>query len=75
MENAKSSVRHKDGYIELLIYPNGHGYPIEHARMNTPKKVLWWVYHLVKKKNVTKEHLRAFIDAARELGVDVDFCG
>ena len=66
-------VRRENGYIELLIYPNGNGYPIEHSRMNTPQKVLGWVYHLTKKLNVTKEHLRGFIEAAKELGVDVDF--
>jgi len=66
-------VRRENGYIELLIYPNGNGYPIEHSRMNTPQKVLGWIYHLTKKLNVTKEHLRGFIEAAKELGVDVDF--
>lgn len=66
------SVRRADGYVELLIYPHGNGYPIEHSRMNTPQKVLGWVYHLTKKNNVTKEHLRRFIEVAKDLGVDVD---
>ena len=66
-------IRHENGYIDLLIYGNGNGYPIEHSRMNTPEKVLGWIHHLTSKQNVTRRHIRAFIKAAQTLGVNVDF--
>ena len=66
-------VRRRKHYIELLIYPGRNTYPIEHNRMDTPEKVLGWVYHLSKKGMVTTAHLRAFIEVAKELGVKVDF--
>ena len=41
--------------------------------LNTPEKLFGWIYHLTKNGNVTKEHLRAFIEAAKDIGVNVDF--
>lgn len=56
-----------DGYVGLRIYPEGGEYPIEHARMKTNKAVLGWVYHISKKRTVTREHIRAFIEAAERI--------
>lgn len=64
--------KHSD-HLDLLIYPNGNGYGIEYERMDTPEKVLGWVYHLCQKNNVTKDHLRKFIEAAKDNGVKVGF--
>lgn len=66
-------VKEYSGYIELLIYSNGNGYPIEYDRMDTPAKVLGWIHHLCGKTNVTKQHILEFIQAAKKLGVDVNF--
>lgn len=68
----KFIIRHEHS-VGLLIYQSGISYPIPHERMNTPEKVLGWVFHLCSKGNVTKNHIRYFIEAADELGVHVDF--
>ena len=41
--------------------------------MNTPEKLLGWIFHLCKKGNVTKEHIKALIEVANDIGVSVDF--
>lgn len=63
----------REEYLDLHIYPNGLGYPIEYKRMNTPEKLLGWIYHLLKKEAVTKNHIRAFIEAAKRRGVTINF--
>ena len=71
-DHRKKFIRKKNKHIELMIYSGSHGYCIEHNRMDTPQKVLGWICHLSKKTNVKKDHIRFLIEAARELGVDVD---
>jgi hypothetical protein len=63
----------REEYLDLHIYPNGLGYLIEYKRMDTPEKLLGWIYHLLKKETVTKEHIRAFIEAANRRGVTINF--
>ena len=76
MDTAKPALlRRGRKHLDLFIYPNGNPYPIEYSRMDTPEKVLAWVYHLLKKRRVTKEHLRAFLEVARERGVNVNLHG
>jgi hypothetical protein len=64
-------IRHHADYIELLICNHKDGYAIEHSRMDTPEKVLGWVYHLTQ-KGISRDHLIAFLDAAKDNGVEFD---
>ncbi len=66
-------VYHSQGVVWIKIYENGNKYPIETRRMDTPEKVLGWIHHLAKKGNVTTEHIRAFIETAKDIGVKIDF--
>lgn len=70
--NHSKLVRRGKHHVELMIYQNGNSYPIDYDRMNTPEKVLGWIYHLCGKTSVTKEHLRAFVAVAKDIGVRVD---
>lgn len=70
---SKKFINKKKKHIELMIYGSDHGYCIEYNRMDTPQKVLGWIFHLSKKANVKTDHIRFFIEAARDIGVDVDF--
>lgn len=65
-------VKEHDTYLDLLIYANGCGYPIEYLRMNTATKVLGWVHHLTTKQMVTREHIRQFIEVAEKRGVKIN---
>ena len=71
--NCTSLVRRERNYVALIISPNGAGYPIEYKRMNTPEKLIGWIYHLTKKSNVTREHLKSLIEVAKDIGVEIDF--
>ena len=66
-------VREHSDYIGLLIYHGGNEYPIEHYRMDTAEKVLWWIHHLCGKSNVTTEHIAQFIESSKKLGVSTEF--
>ena len=71
--NCTSLVRRERNYVVLIISTNGEGYPIEYKRMNTPEKLIGWIYHLTKKGNVTREHLKSLIEVAKDIGVEIDF--
>jgi hypothetical protein len=66
-------LRKHETYFGLLIDGNGQQYGIEHKRIDTPEKLLGWIYHLAGKGRVTTAHVRALIEAAAERGVAVNY--
>jgi hypothetical protein len=55
-----------------LIYDGGNRYDIVRSRINSPEKLLGWIRHLSKKGWITTDHIHVLIDAAREMGVNVN---
>lgn len=53
----------EDGYIVINVH---YEYNIAIERINTPEKLLFWVYHLSEKNWVTKQIIRDVVKLAIE---------
>lgn len=59
-------------HLDVFFSSGGESYQIGKDQLNTPSKVLGWIFHFCGKSQITREHIRALIVAAEKLGVKVD---
>jgi hypothetical protein len=72
-EELNRQVTVADGCLTIDIeYP----YHIDLNRIDTPEKILGWVWHLAEKTWFTQDHARRFIEVAlRQIGKEPDVPG